>query len=55
LDADGAVEIAIPDGDDKVYLRMQAGLKVRLSKSVQAMVLPWIDSETNPKRIEVLD
>ena len=50
--ANDEVEIATSNCEDIVYLRMQAGLKVHLSKSVQAIVLPWVESETKPKRIE---
>lgn len=51
---DDDVEIAIPEGDDKIYLRLQTGMKISLCKSVQAIVLPWAEGETNPKRIQII-
>lgn len=55
IDCDNNAGIAIPDGDDKIYLRVEPGVKVRLSKSVQAVVLGWSEDEVEPKRIEIID
>lgn len=54
INCDDDAEIAIPEGDDKIYIRMQPGMTICLTKSVQAIVLPWAEGETDPKRIEVV-
>jgi hypothetical protein len=53
VECDDGAEITIPVDEDKFYIRLQAGMQASLRKSAQAIILPWIDGETEPKRIEI--
>jgi hypothetical protein len=53
VNCDDDAEITIPLDEDKIYIRLNAGMKVSLRKSAQAIILPWTDGEAEPKRIEI--
>jgi len=54
ITCDDDAEVAAPEGDDKIYVRLQPGMAITLTKNVQAIVLPWSEGETDPKRIEIV-
>jgi len=47
--------VAILEGEDMIYIRLQPGMTVSLRKSVQAVVLSWSDDEADLKRIEIVN
>ena len=53
VNCDDDAEITIPLDEDKFYIRLDAGMKVSLRKSAQAIILPWTDGEAESKRIEI--
>ena len=50
IHGDDAMELNIPDGD-RIYLRLQPGMSVWLTKSCQACV---IAEDRTPKRVQIL-
>ena len=54
IHCDDNAEIAIPEEDDKIYIRMQPGMRVSLTKNVQAVVIACSEGDQTPKRIEVI-
>ncbi len=44
---------AMPESDDKIYIQLESGMSIWLSRSVQAIVLGCDDDDLSAKRIRV--
>lgn len=52
INCSDAAEITTSDQEGKIYVRLDAGNECWLGKSTQAIVLPWFEGESGPKRVE---
>lgn len=53
LNCDSSAEISAPENEDKIYVRLDVGVKAWMSESSQAYVLPWCDGEKAAKLIQL--
>ena len=52
INCDDGAEITTPESEGKIYIRLDAGMAIWMRRSSQAMVLPWVDGESEAKRME---